>query len=110
MNALIALVRKDLVLYFSNRRAMIMSVAAPIAIAAFFGALFDNSTSGKPARIPIAIVDDDGSEVSKAIVAGMSADASFDVRPLAAPAVLEQVKAGKLRAAITLPAGFGEQA
>ncbi len=40
MNALIALVRKDLVLHFSNRRAVIMSVAAPILIAAFFGSLF----------------------------------------------------------------------
>ena len=37
MNAFIALVRKDLVLYFSNRRALLMSIAAPILIAAFFG-------------------------------------------------------------------------
>ena len=110
MNALIALVRKDLVLYFSNRRAMIMSVAAPIAIAAFFGALFDNSSSAKPARIPLAIVDLDNSEISKGIIAGMSADTSLDVRAIAAPAALEQVRTGKLRAAITLPAGFGEQA
>lgn len=110
MNALIALVRKDLVLYFSNRRAMIMSVAAPIAIAAFFGTLFDNSSSAKPARIPIAIVNLDGSEISKDIIAGMSADTSLDVREMTAPAAQEQVKAGKLRAAVTLPAGFGEQA
>ena len=39
MNAFIALVRKDLVLYFSNRRSVIMSIAAPILIAAFFGSL-----------------------------------------------------------------------
>ena len=40
MNALRALVRKDLILYFSNRRALLITVAAPIAIAAFFGSLF----------------------------------------------------------------------
>ena len=110
MNALIALVRKDLVLYFSNRRALIMSIAAPIVIAAFFGALFDNSASKKPARIPVAIVDDDGSEISKGIAAGMKGDASLEVQELAAPVALEQVKSGTLRAAIILPAGFGEQA
>ena len=66
MNALIALLRNDLVLYFSNRRALIMSIAAPIAIAAFFGALFDSSSSKKPARIPIAIVDDDHGEIWRA--------------------------------------------
>jgi len=37
LNTLMALVRKDLTLYFSNRRALIVTLAAPIAIAAFFG-------------------------------------------------------------------------
>ena len=37
MNAFIALLRKDLVLHFSNRRAVLMSLVAPILIAAFFG-------------------------------------------------------------------------
>ena len=43
MNAFIALLRKDLVLHFSNRRAVLMSIAAPILIAAFFGSLFGGS-------------------------------------------------------------------
>ena len=34
MHAFIALVRKDLVLYFSNRRALLMSIAAPMINAA----------------------------------------------------------------------------
>ncbi len=84
MNALIALLRNDLVLYFSNRRALIMSIAAPIAIAAFFGALFDSSSSKKPARIPIAVVDDDHSEISTRIIAGMKSDAALDVQEVPA--------------------------
>ena len=40
LTAFRALVRKDLVLYFSNRRALVMSIAAPIVIAAFFGSIF----------------------------------------------------------------------
>ena len=63
MNAFIALVRKDLVLHFSNRRAVLMSVVAPILIAAFFGSLFGASDKG-PAQIPVVVTDLDQSELS----------------------------------------------
>ena len=62
--ALRALIRKDLVLYFSNRRALVMSIAAPIVIAAFFGSLF-GSGSDKPTKVPIALVDNDASSPSR---------------------------------------------
>ncbi len=110
MNALIALVKKDLILYFSNRRALLVTIAAPIAIAAFFGSLFGGSGNQAPSRVPIAIVDHDQSTISKRIVADMTADKTFDVQPLAEADAAEAVKRGKLRAVVTLPRGFGEDA
>jgi ABC-2 type transport system permease protein len=110
MHSFIALVRKDLVLYFSNRRALLVSIAAPILIAAFFGALFDSGSSKRPLRIPVAVVDQDESEISKKIVSGMKSDASFDIQELGEPAALALVKQGKVRASLVLPKGFGEQA
>src|ERR1022692_540234 len=110
MNAFTALVRKDLVLYFSNRRALLISVAAPIVIAAFFGSLFDSGSSKHPLRIPVAVVDQDGSEISKTVVKGMKSDASFDIQELDGPAALGLVKQGTVRAVLELPKGFGEQA
>ena len=56
MTAFLALLRKDLLLYFSNRRSVIMSIVAPILIAAFFGSLFGGGDT-KPANIPVAIID-----------------------------------------------------
>ena len=109
MNAFIALVRKDLVLYFSNRRSVIMSIAAPILIAAFFGSLFGGG-GDKPANIPIAITDLDHSELSAKIVAAMRADSALTVSDANEADALAQVKAGTLRAAVTLPAGFGSKA
>ena len=111
--ALRALVKKDLVLYFSNRRALIMSIAAPIAIAAFFGAIFGGGAGdddARPARIPIAFVDRDASEVSRAIVASVTADPAFDVQVLDEPAATALAREGKVRAAVVLPAGFGAAA
>jgi ABC-2 type transport system permease protein len=109
MNAFIALVRKDLVLYFSNRRSVIMSIAAPILIAAFFGSLFGGSDA-KPANLPVAITDLDRSELSAKIVAAMRADGALTVSDATEADALAQVKAGTLRASITLPAGFGAKA
>ena len=110
MNALIALVKKDLVLYFSNRRALLVTIAAPIAIAAFFGSLFGGSGNQAPSRVPIAIIDQDQSAISKRIVADMTADKTFDVQPLDETQAADAVKRGKLRAVVVLPRGFGEQA
>jgi ABC-2 type transport system permease protein len=109
MNAFIVLVRKDLVLYFSNRRSVIMSIAAPILIAAFFGSLFGGSDN-KPANIPVAITDLDHSELSAKIVAAMRADSALALSEASEADALAQVKAGTLRASVTLPAGFGAKA
>ena len=109
MNAFIALLRKDLVLYFSNRRSVIMSILAPILIAAFFGSLFGGSDN-KPANIPVAITDLDHSELSAKIVATMRADSALNVSEASEADALAQVKAGTLRASVTLPAGFGTKA
>ena len=109
MNAFLALIRKDLILYFSNKRALIITLAAPIAIAAFFGSLFGSSDK-KPSRVPIAIVDQDMSPISKQIMLGMKDDAALSVLELDEPAARAQVKQGKVRAAVVLPTAFGEQA
>ena len=102
-----ALVRKDLVLYFSNRRSLIMSIAAPIVIAAFFGSLFGND-DGKPSKIAVAFTDLDGSALTKQIATSMAADPALDLRVLAENDGAAAVRSGKVRAAIVMPKGFGE--
>jgi ABC-2 type transport system permease protein len=109
MNAFIALVRKDLVLHFSNRRAVLMSVLAPILIAAFFGSLFGASDKG-PAQIPLVLTDLDQSELSARIVANLRGDPALRLSEAPAAEAQAQVRAGKQRAAVLLPAGFGAQA
>ena len=109
MTAFTALLRKDLVLHFSNRRAVIMSFVAPVLIAAFFGSLF-GGTGSRPSAVPVAVVDLDQSPTSARIVAAMRADKSLDLSQGDASTAAGLVQSGKLRAAITLPAGFAAQA
>jgi ABC-2 type transport system permease protein len=106
MNAFLALVRKDVTLYFRNRRAVIVTLAAPILIAAFFGAVLGGAPK-KPSRVPVAVVDLDKSAVTADIVKAMKADTAFDLREAGAGEGTRLVREGKVRAAVVIPAGFG---
>src|SRR3954471_21233433 len=109
MKAFLALVRKDIVLYFRNRRAVLVTLAAPILIAAFFGAVLGGLPK-KPARVPVAVVDLDRTAVSGEIVAAMKGDASFELRETSEADGVRLVREGKVRAAVVIPAGLGEAA
>lgn len=111
-NALIAfraLVRKDLAIFLRDRRALMVNVITPIVIAAFFGFLFGGSDE-TVRQLPVGIDDQDGSALSKSIVADLSADTSLAASPLPQAEARERVRSGKLRAAIILPRGFGDAA
>lgn len=108
MQALLALVRAEIKLHFSNRRAVLLSIVAPILIAAFFGSLFGNTA--KPAGIAIGVVDHDASPLSQRVVAALQADTSLKTQVGDEVSLLQQVRAGKLRAVAVLPQGLGEQA
>ena len=109
MKPLLALARTDIVLYLSNRRALLVGLAAPILIAAFFGSILGGPPT-KPTRVPIAVVDLDRSPVSKSIVSAMTGDSTFDLREIAEPEAINLVRTGKVRAAIVIPSGFGDAA
>jgi ABC-2 type transport system permease protein len=108
--ALRALVRKDLLLFFSDRRAVIMGFIAPIAIASFFGSIFSGMNDSEPAKIPIAIVDEDGGAVSRAIVAGAGGDATLRVTSPSRNDARARVRAGSITVAVVIPKGFGDDA
>ena len=54
MRPMLAMIRKDLQLFLTDRRAVIMSLVAPIAIASFFGSIFSGGGSASVAKIPVA--------------------------------------------------------
>jgi len=109
MGAFLQLLRTDLVLYFSNRRAVLVSILAPILIASFFGYLF-NDTRAAPSAIPVAIVDLDGSELSGKLVADLRTEKLFAIQTLSEAEGLKRVAAGTVKAAVMIPPGFGQQA
>src|SRR5476649_520295 len=108
---LLAMVRKDLQIFFGDRRSVIVSFVVPIAIASFFGAVFSGGGQNREAaRIAVAIVDQDGSAISKAVVAGADTDKNLKVAKPTEAEARETVRKGNTAVAIIIPKGFGDAA
>ncbi len=106
-----ALVRRDLRLFFQDRRAVTMSFVAPIVIGSFFGYIFGSATQDRPpSKIEVAVVDQDNSEVSRKLTAALAADAALEVKSRPLEAARESVRGGKTTVAAVLPPGFAERA
>ncbi|MES2153321.1 MAG: ABC transporter permease [Pseudomonadota bacterium] len=110
MTAFIALIRKDLILFLSDRRALLVNLLLPILIATFFGYLFGGSGQARTGRIEVALVLADSSAVGQRIGAGLRAEASLALTVMTLEQAQDAVRKGKQKAAIVIPAGFGEAA
>lgn len=109
-HAIRALVRNDLRLYLTDRRALVVGVLVPILIAAFFGYVFGRNGNSDNGKIPIALVDQDHSEVTRGIVADFSSESLVAMQALDRSAAEERVRAGKVQVAAVLPKNFGADA
>ncbi len=110
MTALLALIRKDLLLFVNDRRALLLTLMMPIVLGAFFGFLFGGSGSKQSGKIEIGLVVLDHSDTSLQIAASLKADANLKVLELTQQEAQASVKKGKLSAAVILPDGFGDAA
>ena len=111
LTPLVGMVRKDLQLFFHDRRSVIMAFLVPIAIASFFGSIFSGpGPNAETVKIPIAIVDEDGSVISKGIAKAAQADKMLVVSQLPADQARDGVRRGKITVGIVIPKGFGDAA
>ena len=110
MTAFFALLRKDLLLFFSDRRALLVNLVLPIVIATFFGYLFGGSGKTDNARMEVALVQQDASPIALKIAAGLKADTTLAVSEMTLEQARKEVGKGKQKAAIVIPKGFGNAA
>jgi ABC-2 type transport system permease protein len=106
----LAIVVHELKLFLSDRRSVVVGIVTPILLATFFGFLFSGAGRQDAAKIPVLVADADDSAVSRAVVAGLAADALLSVSPAAAEDARQAVRRGKAAAGVVLPKGFGEGA
>ena len=106
-----ALVLKDLKLFFNNRKAVIVGLLVPIILASFFGYLFGGQGgNAETSKVSVLVIDLDGSEISRGLIAQLGGDKNLDVKPSTLDAARETVRKGKATAAIVIPKDFGRDA
>ena len=110
MTALWALIRKDLLLYLGDRRALLLNLLMPIVLGAFFGYLFGGNQAAKASKIDVAVVLQDNSEVARRVLGDLQTDNGLQVQELTLDAAKALVIKGQLKAAIVFPPGFGDAA
>jgi ABC-2 type transport system permease protein len=101
-----------------DRVAQLLTFLLPIIFFSIFASVFGNQGRDSTARIGVAVVDEDGSELSRRIVEGLQQETSLRVRRTADAggkgAALDRagaeklVRDGDLPVAIVLPKGLGD--
>jgi len=110
------LVRKDLRLFLADRRGIIVSIGVPIVLASFMAVIYggigssNNGGGAKMNAVPIALVDEDRSPISRGVINDLTKAGMVEPRAMNADDAATAVRTGKLGTALILPAGFGDRA
>lgn len=103
-----------------DRVAQALTFLLPILFFSIFASVFGNQGGNSTSRVRIAVVDEDGSEMSRRVVEGLRAESALRVRTTADAdgkgAALDRAAAerlvqnGDVPVAVILPKGLGETA
>jgi len=107
MNSIFALAGKDLRILMRDKTGFFFSLMWPLIIAIFFGTIFGGGGEGRSSAIPIVIVDEDGTEASRAFVARLEEASELDVMPGTREEAVDLVRRGKKTSFVVLKPGFG---
>jgi ABC-2 type transport system permease protein len=80
----LALVRKDLKLFFNDRKAVVVGLLVPIVLASFFGYMFGGqSGKAETSKVPVLVIDQDGSDIYRGLITQLGPRWTPRVRPFA---------------------------
>lgn len=107
MSPILAIALKDLRTFTRQRASLFFTFVWPLIVAVLFGVLFGGSNRPTP-RLPIMVVDEDGTEASRAFAQRLLTRDTFDATAGTRQESLEAVRRGRRAAAVILRPGFGE--
>ncbi|HEX9933934.1 MAG TPA: ABC transporter permease [bacterium] len=106
MKAILAILKKDLLLLIRDKLGFFFSAFFPLLFAAFFGMIYSGQGRGTRA-IPISVVDEDNSPESAAFIAELGKADAFQATPSIRSEAVENVRRGRKTAYVVLLQGFG---
>jgi ABC-2 type transport system permease protein len=106
MKQIIALALKDLRLMPRNKGGLFFTFVWPVLVTVLFGIMFGGQDDGEQGKIRIAVVDEDGSDGSRAFLQKL--EESFELSPMTQPDAEAAVRRGQRTGFIVVKPGFGE--
>jgi len=112
MKLLLELIRKEIRAALADPKALLISIAVPIAIGSFMAMLFGGSQgSGEAVRkVSVLVTNEDNGPVIQRVMEQLRKNPRVTVREVSAAEARRQVDAGKAGYAVVLPPGFGTRA
>jgi ABC-2 type transport system permease protein len=109
LKAVFVLAMKDIRLLLRDKAGFFFTFFWPLTMAIFFGVIFSGGASDKPAKIAIAVVDEDASAPSRAFADLLRGAPEFEVQDFATREESENaVRQGKRVASVAIAKGYGE--
>ncbi len=119
MSLILAVAHNRLMNLKRDRAAFVLAFVLPVAFFTIFASIFAGSNKAVTRKIPVAVVDEDRSEVSRRFVAGLQGEAGLSVglKPgdengpgpfYTAAEAEEAVRKGDVPVALVIPKGFGD--
>ena len=105
MSKVIALALKDLRVLPRVRAALFFTFIWPVIVTVLFGFAFGGRGAGPEAKVKVGLVDEDGSDGSRAFAKRL--EASFDLTPMARADAENAVRRGQQTGYIVIQRGFG---
>jgi ABC-2 type transport system permease protein len=109
MRPLIALAAKDLRVLPRIRMAFFFTFIWPVIVAVMFGYAFSGPSADEPRAIAVALVDADGTDLSRAFVSRLDASGHFAFTPMTREEAEAAVRGGRRAAFFVIRPGFGER-
>ena len=107
MKRVAALAGKDLRILLRDRTGFFFALAWPFIIAVFFGTIFGGGGEGGGSAIPIVVVDEDGTEISREFIATLDSAPELNITPGTREEAADLVRRGKKTSFVVIKPGFG---
>jgi ABC-2 type transport system permease protein len=107
MKKLFSIAVKDMRVLLSDKGNIFFVFGFPVIFALFFGAIYSGAGEG-PSGMKIAVVNEDQSDFSASFVSKLQSDEALEITNLSRDEAVEQVRKGKVAAAVVLKKGFGD--
>ncbi|MBI1334560.1 MAG: ABC transporter permease subunit [Armatimonadetes bacterium] len=106
-----AIATKDLRIFFTDRRSMLITFLVPIVIASFFAFAMAGTAGGqKASKIPILVVNEDHDPLTDSLVQKLSANDTISVEVVDRAKAEAAVQKGDKTAAVVFGKGFASEA